>query len=93
MLCKKKLLNIEAEQMLFDNINELTKVVKPLFKDRDYETALSQLAGLKESVDSFFDDVMVMDDDESIRNNRLALLNQLRNLFLQVADLSHLTKQ
>ena len=62
----------------------------PLFDKRDYETALSKLAGLRETVDTFFDDVMVMVDDEPIRDNRLALLNQLRGLFLQVADLSYL---
>ena len=68
----------------------MAKQVSPLFEQRDYEAALSQLAGLRETVDIFFDDVMVMVDDEALRDNRLALLNQLRNLFLQVADLSRL---
>jgi len=49
---------------------------------------LAELASLRESVDTFFDGVMVMDDDLALRNNRIALLNQLRNLFLEVADIS-----
>jgi len=46
------------------------------------------LAGLRGAVDKFFNDVMVMVDDEAVRNNRLALLSMLRNLFLEVADIS-----
>jgi glycyl-tRNA synthetase beta chain len=49
-----------------------------------------QLASLRDSVDAFFDHVMVMVDDEDMRDNRLALLNTMRNLFLRVADLSRL---
>ena len=62
----------------------------PLFEQRDYETALCKLASLREAVDRFFDDVMVMEDDTALRDNRLALLNSMRNLFLHVADLSRL---
>ncbi|WP_455216720.1 glycine--tRNA ligase subunit beta [Kaarinaea lacus] len=79
-----------AERALADQVSSMTKKVTPLFEQRDYESALTLLAGLKQSVDTFFDDVMVMVEDESLRNNRLALLNQLRQLFLQVADLSRL---
>ena len=50
--------------------------------------ALTQLASLRAPVDAFFDGVMVMADDEALKANRLALLNNLRNLFLQVADIS-----
>ncbi|WP_202215186.1 DALR anticodon-binding domain-containing protein, partial [Klebsiella pneumoniae] len=46
------------------------------------------LASLREAVDAFFDSVMVMDKDDNIRRNRLTLLNELRNLFLGVADIS-----
>ena len=56
----------------------------------DYTSALKQLAALKEPVDVFFDTVMVMVDDAALRDNRLALLEKLRNLFLRVADLSRL---
>ena len=65
--------------------------MRPLLESRDYTEALRELAGLREAVDQFFDDVMVMVDDESLRNNRLALLSELRALFLDVADLSRLS--
>ncbi|VAX01178.1 Glycyl-tRNA synthetase beta chain, partial [hydrothermal vent metagenome] len=52
--------------------------------------ALGRLASLRKTVDPFFDEVMVMADDAALRDNRLALLAQLRNLFLRVADLSRL---
>ncbi len=54
------------------------------------EAQLEVLAGLREPVDQFFDDVMVMADDEKLRNNRLALLARLRELFLKLADISRL---
>ena len=56
----------------------------------DYVTTLSVLAGLRDSVDAFFDEVMVLCDDTVLRNNRLALLNELRKLFLTTADVSKL---
>jgi glycyl-tRNA synthetase beta chain len=55
-----------------------------------YEAALTELAALREPVDAFFDDVMVNVDDEAVRNNRLNLLRNLRELFLNVADISQL---
>jgi glycyl-tRNA synthetase beta chain len=84
------LLNEETEKVLAAQIVAMEVEVLPLFEDRDYEAALSKLAGLRETVDAFFDVVMVMTDDEAVRGNRLALLNSLRNLFLRVADLSRL---
>jgi len=54
------------------------------------EAQLELLASLREPVDTFFDDVMVMAEDNAIRNNRLALLFRLRSLFLQLADVSRL---
>jgi len=66
------------------------KYVQPLFDKRDYKEALTELATLREVVDTFFDDVMVMTDDEKLKNNRLALLQQLRALFFEVADISYL---
>ena len=63
-------------------------MVRPLFGARDYATALRELAALQAPVDRFFDDVMVMADDTALRDNRLALLNTLSDLFLQVADIS-----
>ena len=84
------LLQDEAERNLHAQIDTMAQTVAPLFAARDYEAALKQLAGLREVVDIFFDKVMVMAEDASIRTNRLALLSRLRNLFLEVADLSHL---
>ncbi len=88
---KKKLLQEEAEIALNNAIENAADKVKPLLKVRNYAEALNELAGLREPVDRFFDDVMVMADDEAVRQNRLALLNRLRALFLDVADISRLS--
>lgn len=82
------LLQDDAEKVLAHQLSELSERVAPLFAKADYQSALSELARLQESVDNFFDEVMVMADDEALRLNRLSLLNQLRNLFLRVADIS-----
>jgi len=84
------LLNETAEKDLHNAIEESINAVEPLLASGDYTAALTQLASLKGPVDAFFDNVMVMADDEAIRNNRLALLNILRQLFLRIADLSRL---
>ena len=81
-----------SEQALAAQLKTMAQQVTPLFDKRDYEPALARLAGLRETVDQFFDKVMVMTDDAPLRDNRLALLTQLQNLFLRVADLSRLQK-
>jgi glycyl-tRNA synthetase beta chain len=58
--------------------------------EQDYSRALADLVSLKLPVDNFFRDVMIMTDDLKIRDNRLAILNQLKNLFTAVADISEL---
>ncbi len=78
------------EKALFEKISAKRQEVGPLLDNFDYESTLVTLAELKEPVDHFFDEVMVMADDESVRNNRLALLNSLSSLFLGVADVSRL---
>lgn len=85
-----ELLHAEAEQQLAQRLAEVARLVQPLFDAGDYAPALQQLARLREPVDRFFDDVMVMVDDEALRAARLALLSQIRNLFLHVADISRL---
>ncbi len=80
----------DAENQLNDQLQKLSDEVLPLFDKGDYKTGLQQLAGLKDTVDSFFDKVMVMADDESLKNNRIALLSKLSQLFLKAADLSRL---
>ncbi|MBJ6608883.1 MAG: glycine--tRNA ligase subunit beta [Candidatus Thiothrix moscowensis] len=82
------LLQLEAEQALAAAVQYQDNKVMPLFAAGEYEAALLSLAELREPVDKFFDDVMVMADDAALKNNRLALLNRLRGLFLRVADLS-----
>lgn len=82
------LLRDSAEKALAEQVDQQSEKVLPLFESGDYASALSSLASLREPVDNFFDEVMVMADDDAIRNNRLALLNRLRNLFLRVADIS-----
>ena len=86
----ESLLQEAAEKALYQTLQQLTNTVTPLFTRGEYQKALFELAHLRESVDRFFDDVMVMVDDEVLKNNRLALLENLRQLFLQVADLSRL---
>nr|CAA6800028.1 MAG: Glycyl-tRNA synthetase beta chain (EC [uncultured Thiotrichaceae bacterium] len=82
------LLQEDAEKALASAVSAQQEKVVPLFAAGDYEAALLSLAELREPVDQFFDGVMVMADDEALKNNRLALLNELRGLFLRVADLS-----
>jgi glycyl-tRNA synthetase beta chain len=82
------LLQDAAEKILAEQIRQQADIVIPLFEKGDYAAALSSLASLREPVDNFFDEVMVMAEDDATRNNRLAMLNSLRNLFLRVADIS-----
>lgn len=79
-----------AEKSLAANLKQISDTVAPLLAAADYAGALTRLAGLREAVDRFFDEVMVMSDDAAARRNRLALLATLSGLFLRVADLSHL---
>jgi glycyl-tRNA synthetase beta chain len=80
----------DAERILANKINELTPLAQPLFERGEYTEGLKILAALKEPVDQFFDQVMVMAEDSSLRKNRLSLLNQVEKLFLSVADISRL---
>lgn len=82
------LLQDAAEKTLATKVEQQADKVLPLFEQGDYANALQSLASLQEPVDSFFNDVMVMAEDEAVRDNRLALLNRLHNLFLRVADIS-----
>ncbi|WP_299573455.1 glycine--tRNA ligase subunit beta [uncultured Shewanella sp.] len=77
-----------AEKALAEKLAELQPQLAPLFAAANYQQALDLLAGLRESVDTFFEDVMVMADDAALKNNRLALLNSLREQFLHAADIS-----
>jgi glycyl-tRNA synthetase beta chain len=80
----------DAEWNLAAKALGLSPRVRDLLKQRDYTAAMTSLAGLRDSVDEFFDNVKVMDDDERLRKNRLALLQSISNLFLETADISRL---
>ncbi|SPY33742.1 glycine--tRNA ligase subunit beta [Pasteurella canis] len=77
-----------AEKVLAEQVIALQAELTPLFANGEYQAALDRLAALREPVDIFFDNVMVNAEDQKLRQNRLAILNNLRNLFLQVADIS-----
>ena len=79
-----------AEQILGEQIEAIARLVEPRFAAREYTSALKSLAVLRKAVDDFFDSVMVMADDATLRANRLALLRRLLGLFMHVADLSRL---
>jgi len=82
------LLQAGPERELAEIVSQKTESIAPLIANSDYTGTLENLADLRPAVDNFFDNVMVMTDDEAVRNNRLALLQQLRGLFLKVADIS-----
>ncbi len=84
------LLSEDAERVLAEQVNARRAEVEPLFAKGEFEAALRRLASLRAPVDTFFDKVMVMVDDEALKQNRLALLNSLSNLFLGAADISRL---
>ena len=84
------LLSDDAEVRLNDQTLMLERQIEPLLELGDYDAALRLLAGLRDPLDRFFTDVMVMVDDIALRDNRLALLSRLSQLFLRVADISQL---
>ncbi|EIY4754436.1 glycine--tRNA ligase subunit beta [Vibrio cholerae] len=86
------LLQEDAEKALAEAVEIMAEALEPAFATGNYQEALSKLAGLRAPVDAFFDNVMVMADNEALKKNRLTLLNKLRNLFLQIADISLLQK-
>lgn len=86
-----KLFDDEAEKALYEALSKAADEVRPMLAERRYTETLRALATLREPVDRFFDDVMVMVDDARLRANRLALLAGLRALFLDVADISRLS--
>jgi len=79
-----------AEQTLHAAVQATAAGVEPLLAARDYAEAMVAMAGLRDSVDGYFDSVLVMAEDEALRHNRLASLRDLRGLFLRVADISRL---
>ena len=79
-----------AEKALLEAARAARGDILPLLDERDYTAALRRLAGLRETVDAFFDAVMVMAEDENLRRNRLGLLAIVEGLFIDIADISKL---
>jgi len=80
-----------VEKNLYQSFLKSKERIELHLKKRDYESALLEMTEMKRPIDEFFDGVMVMVEDEAIRNNRLALLDAIGQLFLRMADFSKLT--
>ncbi|MGR3915053.1 MAG: glycine--tRNA ligase subunit beta, partial [Gammaproteobacteria bacterium] len=85
---ERALLRENAERHLAAQLGEVTTHVEDCFARNQYDAGLVALSKLKQPIDAFFDEVMVMEKDAAIRNNRLALLHRIRALFLAIADIS-----
>ncbi len=85
---KAELATEDAEKQLAATFSDINEKVTPLMSAKDYQAALTELALLKAPIDVFFDNVMVMSDDEAVKINRLTLLNEIRNSFYAIADIS-----
>lgn len=84
----KSLLTESAELVLAENLDTLLGKVEPLLMKQEYGKALTSMASLQSDVDRFFEEVMVNTEDEKVRQNRQSLLQKLRLLFLEIADIS-----
>jgi glycyl-tRNA synthetase beta chain len=84
------LLSDGAEKQLADSVKKVTPLVKASFSQGDYTQGLISFASLKDPVDQFFNDVMVMDPNTQLRDNRLALLREMHTMMNQVADIGKL---
>lgn len=82
------LLSEDAEKALHEKLTSAQTTLAPAIETHDYQQVLTHLAALREPVDNYFDNVMVNADDPALKANRLAMLSQLRGLFLVAADLS-----
>lgn len=80
---------VEAEEKaLFEKYAELADAIPALAANNDYNAVLNRLSSLKDTLDAFFDKVMIMADDGAVKQNRIALVSHVRKLFLSVADIS-----
>jgi glycyl-tRNA synthetase beta chain len=77
-----------TEKTLSEVFTKVSNTVAPLMANKDYQAALTELSTLKDAIDAFFDNVMVMADDEAVKINRLTLLNAIRSQFFAIADIS-----
>ena len=88
----EKLIEKGAEGVLFEQFRALSPRVASLKDSGHYQEALILIASLRPVVDSFFNDVMVLTEDEIVRNNRLTLLAQLKKEFSTIADFSEIVR-
>ncbi len=86
----QSLLIEDAELSLYQSLNNVLELTSPLIDDKQYQDALEHMATLQEPLEQFFNAVMVNVDDLPIRHNRQSLLASVRQLFLQIADISYL---
>lgn len=87
---QKSLLKEEAEIKLYERLSDVSTVIEEKLADQDYAAAMNLSASLRDDVDAFFEQVMVMDENQSLRDNRLALLQQVNALCCGTAELSML---
>lgn len=80
----------DSEKSLYSSSKKLSERVHSFIAKCDYDSALKEIASLRPEVDSFFDDVMVMVDDEAVKNNRIALLSTVASIFENIADFSQI---
>ncbi len=85
---QENLLAEPNEKLLYENLSTLETEIKPLLAQMQYHQIMEKIVPLGADIDNFFDKVLVICDDESLKNNRLALLNKIKTLFLQIADIS-----
>lgn len=82
------LLQENAERSLYETFKKVSDETRPLLDNKEYGKALAVILNMKEPVDTFFDEVMVMTDDLALQKNRLSMLTAIAELFLQVGDFS-----
>ncbi len=90
-LVNEALLEEGAEKAFYTHLQAVEKLIKPLYEKVEYEKILMQLASLREPVDAFFENVMIMVDNPTVKTNRLLLLARLQSLLQGVADISRIT--
>jgi len=81
----------EQERELYETFQGIKEEFQRLFEAEDYEGILRLFSRMRPAVDAFFDNVLVMEEDERLRQNRLSLLGKINDLFMKIADFSALT--
>ena len=84
------LFRTEEEKILFEKINEIRKAFTVKESNKDYENLLIRLSETKQFTDNFFDNVVVNDENQDIKNNRLELLKMFCNTFNNFINFSKL---